>query len=265
MKKAENELNKILNDKLHGSTDILDQVYDHILRNKSDINYLLKASKKISQKLSHFPVITNFLKDLENILMLNDPKTLNDFLNNFGSNEANKYARFFENEMEVLSKLKTVLTISHSRTLINVFNHWKKSFPKLKIIICESRPLNEGILMAKELSELKIRTEIITEAMSAKIIDEVDAVILGADQILNNGNIVNKTGSRMLAILAKHHKLPVYVIASPYKIVKKKIIQHEKPADKSLLSKKSKWIKFRNDNFEGIEKELITKILLVKS
>ena len=45
----------------------------------------------------------------------------------------------------------------------------------------------------------------------------------------------------MIAVVAKYQKIPVYVLASSDKIVNKKII--------------------RNDNFEEIEKELITKII----
>ncbi len=127
------------------------------------------------------------------------------------------YQRIFDSGRSQLLGCNTVLTISHSKTLIKIFAIWKKLSPNLKVIISESRPENEGILMAKELLKLGIDCEIITEAMTGSVIKVVDAVILGADQILENGNIVNKTGSRLLAVLAKHHHLPVYVLASSVK------------------------------------------------
>ena len=42
---------------------------------------------------------------------------------------------------------------------------------------------------------------------------EVDCVIVGADRIAANGDVANKIGSYSLAVLARHHRLPVYVAA----------------------------------------------------
>jgi translation initiation factor 2B subunit (eIF-2B alpha/beta/delta family) len=240
MKKAEKELEIIVNDKVHGSSELLELIYSHFLKYKDDNKYLIKSLNRINNKLSHFPVIMNFTKEIEKIFNGRNPDNLVDYLIDFSKQQSDKYKNLFIKASKVLSKHKTVLTISHSKTLIKIFGLWKKSCPNLKVIICESRPNNEGILMADELSKFKITTEVITESMSGKVIKEVDTVILGADQILRNDNIINKTGSRMLAILAKYQKIPVYVLASSDKIVHKRIII--------------------NENFEEIEKELITKI-----
>src|SRR5262249_32135747 len=41
----------------------------------------------------------------------------------------------------------------------------------------------------------------------------VDAVIVGADRIAANGDVANKVGTYMLAVLAQAHKIPFYVAA----------------------------------------------------
>ena len=240
MKKAEKELEIILNDKVHGSSELINLIFDHLLKYKTDITYLKNSAVKIKTRLSHFPVIINFIREIENILKGKKKDNLTDYIINTRAKKNEAYERLFKKSYKVLSKHKTVLTISHSKTLIKIFELWKKSCSKLKVIICESRPNNEGIFLSDELSKFKIKTEVITEAMSGKLIKEVDAVILGADQILSNGNIINKTGSRMLVILAKNQKIPVYVLATSDKIINKKNIIDE--------------------NFEEIEKGLITKI-----
>ena len=265
MKTFDKELDKIINDKLHGSTDIFNQVYNYIVKNKFDPQYLLTATKKIKKDLPHFPVVINFVLEVEKVLKSGNKKALNEYLRNVKSGELKKYQVFFEKEKKVFARLNNVLIISHSKTLINIFKLWRNYNPKLKVLVCESRPLNEGILMAKELSKLKIKTEIITEAMSGKIFKEIDVVIFGADQILNNGNIINKTGSRMLAILAKYHKVPVYIIASTEKLIKTKIIHAGKVEAKLYEAVNEKKIKIRNESFEEVESKLITKILLIKS
>ena len=262
MKKAEKEFEIILNDTVHGSSELLNLIGIHFLKYKNDAEHLNKALHKIKQNLAHFPVITNFTKDIENILNGKKQDSLTDYLIKFKKKNDETYERIFKKALKVLSKKTTILTISHSKTLIQIFGLWKKNCSDLKVIICESRPDYEGILMANEISKLKIKTEVIPESMSGKIIKEVDAVILGADQILSNGNIINKTGSRMLSVLAKYHKIPVYVLASSDKIVNKKIVNHEKLKQYRDTMIKNKSVKFRNKNFEEIEKELISKIFI---
>jgi len=264
MKNGVKELDTILNDKVHGSSELLDQICKNFLKNLNNSIYISSSIKKLKKNLSHFPVIINFTNDIENILKKNDVYNLNNdlrnYLNDFIKNKNDNYKIIFAKAENLLSKCKTVLTISNSKTLINIFELWNNSKSNVKVIICESRPNYEGVLMAKEISKIKIKTEVITEAMSGNIIKKVDAIVLGADQILPNGNIVNKTGSRMLAIIAKYHKIPVYVFASRDKIVKKKVIKQRTPDKLEEALFVNNRIKFINEDFEEIENGLITKI-----
>ncbi len=38
-------------------------------------------------------------------------------------------------------------------------------------------------------------------------------IFAGADRIASNGDTANKIGTYMLAVLAKHHKVPFYIVA----------------------------------------------------
>lgn len=260
MNNSVKELNSILNDKVHGSSELLDQICKNFLKNLNNSIYISSSIKKLKKNLSHFPVIINFTNDIENILKKNEVYNLRNYLNDFIKNKNDNYKIIFTKAENLLSKCKTVLTISHSKTLINIFKLWNNSESNVKVIICESRPKYEGVLMAKEISKSKIKTEVITEAMSGNIIKKVDAIVLGADQILPNGNIVNKTGSRMLAVIAKYHKIPVYVFASRDKIVKKKVVKQRTPGKLEEALFVNDRIKFINEDFEEIENGLITKI-----
>ncbi len=260
MNNSVKELNSILNDKVHGSSELLDQICKNFLKNLNNSIYISSSIKKLKKNLSHFPVIINFTNDIENILKKNEVYNLRNYLNDFIKNKNDNYKIIFAKAENLLSKCKTVLTISHSKTLINIFKLWNNSESNVKVIICESRPKYEGVLMAKEISKSKIKTEVITEAMSGNIIKKVDAIVLGADQILPNGNIVNKTGSRMLAVIAKYHKIPVYVFASRDKIVKKKVVKQRTPGKLEEALFVNDRIKFINEDFEEIENGLITKI-----
>lgn len=81
---------------------------------------------------------------------------------------------------------------------------------------CETRPYLQGSrLTLWELMQAKIPSTLITDNMAAHLMKTVgiDAVIVGSDRIAANADVCNKIGTYGLAILAKHHKVPFYVVA----------------------------------------------------
>ena len=42
---------------------------------------------------------------------------------------------------------------------------------------------------------------------------QVDIIFTGADRIASNGDTANKIGTYMLAVLARHHRIPFYIVA----------------------------------------------------
>jgi methylthioribose-1-phosphate isomerase len=80
----------------------------------------------------------------------------------------------------------------------------------------ETRPLLQGArLSAWELEQLGIPHAVIADAAAAALMrsGEVEAVLAGADRIAANGDTANKVGTYGLAVLARHHGIPLYVVA----------------------------------------------------
>ena len=80
----------------------------------------------------------------------------------------------------------------------------------------ETRPYNQGArLTAYELVFEGIPSTLICDSMGALIMKEkaVDAVIVGADRIVSNGDVANKIGTYQLAVAAQFHNIPFYVAA----------------------------------------------------
>jgi methylthioribose-1-phosphate isomerase len=86
-------------------------------------------------------------------------------------------------------------------------------------------------------------------------------VIVGADIILENGNVVNKTGSRNAAIICRHFHKPFIVLATKDKFVNKKFYKSNQENPGEILSKRNKNIEVNNYYFEEIEKALVTRII----
>jgi methylthioribose-1-phosphate isomerase len=85
-----------------------------------------------------------------------------------------------------------------------------------RVLVDETRPLLQGSrLTAFELEQLGIPYAVIADSAAASMMaaEEVDCVVTGADRIAANGDTANKIGTYALAVLAKHHEIPLYVVA----------------------------------------------------
>lgn len=84
--------------------------------------------------------------------------------------------------------------------------------------VTETRPYLQGMrLTAWELRRASFAVTLITDGTAAQVMHEkkVDAVMVGADHLARNGDIANKIGTYQLALLARHFKIPFYVLCPP--------------------------------------------------
>jgi len=85
-----------------------------------------------------------------------------------------------------------------------------------QVYACETRPYLQGSrLTLWELMQAKVPATLITDNMAAHLMKtkEIGAVIVGSDRIAANADVCNKIGTYGLAILARHHGIPFYVVA----------------------------------------------------
>jgi len=68
-------------------------------------------------------------------------------------------------------------------------------------------------LTAKEMSELGVKTTLIVDSAVRFFMNQVDLVIIGADAITSQGNVINKIGTSMIALVANEARTPFYVVS----------------------------------------------------
>ncbi len=86
----------------------------------------------------------------------------------------------------------------------------------ISVIADETRPYMQGArLTAWELMQDDIPVTLITDSMSGHVMKKgrVQAVVVGSDRIAANGDVANKIGTYMVAVLARRHGIPFYVAA----------------------------------------------------
>ena len=92
----------------------------------------------------------------------------------------------------------------------------KRSGKRIRVYADETRPLLQGArLTTWELMHAGIETILICDNMAAGLMAKgrIDKVFVGADRIASNGDAANKIGTYNVAVLAKHHGIPFYVVA----------------------------------------------------
>lgn len=85
---------------------------------------------------------------------------------------------------------------------------------ELSVWVDETRPYLQGArLTLYELMVEGIPSKLVTDNMAGFLMsqDQVDAVIVGTDRTVANGDVANKIGTYTLAVLCKRHGIPFYV------------------------------------------------------
>jgi len=92
----------------------------------------------------------------------------------------------------------------------------KEMGKRLRVFADETRPLLQGArLTAWELGKAGIPCTLICDNMAASVLasGKIQAVFVGADRVAANGDAANKIGTYGVALAAREHGVPFYVVA----------------------------------------------------
>jgi len=106
-----------------------------------------------------------------------------------------------------------VFTHCHSSTVTNLLRKAKQEGKSFQVVCTESRPVFQGRITAKEMLDYGVNTTLIVDSATRFFINQVDLVVVGADAITSEGNVVNKIGTSMIALLAYEARVPFYVVS----------------------------------------------------
>jgi ribose 1,5-bisphosphate isomerase len=134
---------------------------------------------------------------------------------------ANQFLKDLEDSKEHIAEIganrihdgAVIFTHCHSSTVTRLLAKAKADGKNFKVICTETRPAFQGRITAKELVDLGIETTFIVDSAARTFMGKVDLVIVGADAITSEGNVVNKIGSSGIAVLAHEARVPFYVVS----------------------------------------------------
>lgn len=161
-------------------------------------------------------------------------------------------------------------------TALGVFRSAVEAGKRISVIADETRPFLQGArLTAWEMVQEKIPVTLITDNMAGHLMSrgEIDAVVVGTDRVAANGDVANKIGTYMVAVLAQRHGIPFYV-ACPLSTIDLAIPDgaaipiEERSADEVTGFRECQWaaegVQIRNPAFDVTPAELVTALITEK-
>jgi ribose 1,5-bisphosphate isomerase len=112
----------------------------------------------------------------------------------------------------------TVLTHCHSTDALSCIEAAREGGKSLSAIVKETRPRKQGHITARRLRELDIPVTLIVDGAAGRYLDDADHVLVGADSITADGSVVNKIGTRSLAVNARERDTAIIVAAQTLKL-----------------------------------------------
>ena len=215
-------------------------------------------------------------KELANILLneahkiLADDIEINRTMGSFG-------ADLLPDKANVLTHCNAgaLATAGHG-TALGVIRSAVEIGKNISVIADETRPFLQGArLTAWEMVQEGIPVTLISDNMSGHMMShgEIDAIVVGTDRVAGNGDVANKIGTYMVAVLAKRHNIPFYV-ACPLSTIDRSILSgaeipiEERPKSEVTGYQDTQWaakgISVRNPAFDVTPADLVTGIITEK-
>jgi translation initiation factor 2B subunit (eIF-2B alpha/beta/delta family) len=151
----------------------------------------------------------------------------------------------------LISEGQTILTISNSSLVREtILRHPKRT--SLTVVIPESRPMSEGVLLAQSLDSQGIRTILTTDFAATTYVKNSDVFVCGADAV-SKDHVVNKVGTGVLADLAKQLNKKTVAVFTSSKIIRDDL---RKPSPRHRPGEEITTIRLCTGNVENIYFEL---------
>ncbi len=173
------------------------------------------------------PAMKNGLKFIMNKLEKEKENCYAEFISDIIEKYKNQYYDLLQNSKKRIAKIGArripsterkfiVMTHCHSTLVTAILLEAKKQKKNFKVVNTETQPRLQGRKTAKKLLGAGIEViHVVDSAMRWAVRHfQVNIIIIGADSITSEGTIINKIGSRLLALVAHEEHVPFYV-ASP--------------------------------------------------
>lgn len=203
-------------------------------------------------------VIGNAMAKVESLL--NDGNKPLDAVKQVTRELDNASAAIAEHASGKIPANAVIMTHSASSVVLALFRLLTRKQHRFSVICTQSSPGMEGHQLALSLNDLGIPVTLITDAQMGLFVSRADVVITGCDTWLADGHFINKSGTFLLALAARAHHKPFWVLGDSFRRsdqASDDVTLEEMPVSE-LHAPKGDRITPRNVYFETIPESLVT-------
>ena len=188
--------------KLEEAKDILFNARSTEPALRNGLNYVLNKVKRNTEKVDeeHIPQLIDHYKSKYKTMVQNSKKKIAEI--------GARRIPDVEDEEDLV-----IMTHCHSSVVTGILLEAKKQGKKFIVVNTETQPRLQGRKTAEELVEAGIKViHVVDSAMRWAVnVYQVNLILIGADSITSEGTVLNKIGSRLLALVAHEEHVPFYV------------------------------------------------------
>ena len=239
---------------------------------KDFLRELTKAKDVLFASRSTEPLMRNALRLIINRVDRSEEKNVKK-LAEIAAQAAQQFLLDLENSRKRIAEIgakrirsnSVVLTHCHSSTVTNLLKRAKYEGKVFEVICTETRPVLQGQITAKEMLDMGIKTTFIVDSAARFFMNDVDLVLVGADAITSEGNVINKIGTSMAALVAHEARAPFYVVSELLKFDPATVSgDYEKIEERSpneIWKNAPKELTIRNPAFDVTRRDFIHGII----
>jgi len=243
-------------EKLNEAKEILFQTRETEPAMRNGLNYITRSLEKNKERIENGEIvdlITTFQEEYKNMI-----ERARERIAEIGAR------RFPEDTSD---KEFIVMTHCHSSFVDAILMKAKSQGKNFKVIATETQPKLQGRKTVKRLTNAGIEViHVIDSAMRWAVNNyEVDLILIGADSVTSEGTVLNKIGSRLLALVAHEEHVPFYVATTLLKYNPKtsfgilEKIEIRNPEE--IWEKPPKGVKIINPAFETVSRRYIDGLI----
>lgn len=282
---VEETVRRIREVEIQGANDIAEagvKALKHVIEQSSAttrhafLEELIRSAEKLKESRPTEPALRNAVNSITSSVENYELKSM-DNVRKYALRQADRFLRELAMVVDTIANIGAeeirdgdiIVTHCHSELVVAILLKAKEKRKQFKVIVTETRPLKQGLITAKELSEAGIDTTYIIDSAAATVMKQSTKMLVGADAILADGSIVNKIGTYALALLANQFQTPVFVAAETLKFDPITIMGAAEPIEQRMPEEvadpqEMKRVHILNPAFDVTPAELIDAMITEK-
>lgn len=227
-------IDEIRNDRVHGASQlarqavqVLKAVAEH--SQAKNVEWFLAEQRLVGNELmSARPAMAPVYKIVSRLLRAVSAKSAEMELDTIRQLTITKADEAFNDSIQAVAQIAKhgselitdsdrIISHSYSSTVIEMLKVAHAKHNNIEVVATRSGPGHTGVRIAQELGHHGVPVTFIDDAAVGLYISTVNKVMVGADRICADGNLINGIGTYQLSLTAKRAGIPFYVLCETLK------------------------------------------------